>query len=32
VRHVVVNGTAIREDEQILAGALEAKPGKLLRS
>jgi N-acyl-D-aspartate/D-glutamate deacylase len=32
VRHVVVNGTVIREDEQAVPAALEAKPGKLLRS
>jgi len=27
-----VNGTVIREDEQIVDGALEQRPGKLLRS
>jgi N-acyl-D-aspartate/D-glutamate deacylase len=32
VRHVVVNGTVIREDEKEVAGALESRPGKLLRS
>ncbi len=32
MRHVVVNGTVIREDEQIVDGALEQRPGKLLRS
>jgi N-acyl-D-aspartate/D-glutamate deacylase len=32
VRHVLVNGTVIREDEQEVAGALESRPGKLLRS
>ncbi|HVJ97880.1 MAG TPA: amidohydrolase family protein [Acidimicrobiia bacterium] len=32
MRHVVVNGTVIREDEQEVAGALESRPGKLLRS
>jgi N-acyl-D-aspartate/D-glutamate deacylase len=32
VRHVVVNGTVIREDEKEVAGALERRPGKLLRS
>ncbi len=29
VRHVIVNGTVIREDEQPCAGALEQKPGPL---
>jgi len=32
VRHVIVNGTVIREDEQVVPGALEQKPGRLLRS
>jgi len=32
VRHVLVNGTVIREDEQIVGDALEQRPGKLLRS
>ena len=32
MRHVVVNGTVIREDEQPVADALEQRPGKLLRS
>ena len=32
MRHVVVNGTVIREDEQPVDGALEQRPGKLLRS
>ena len=29
---LMVNGTVIREDEQVVAGALEQRPGKLLRS
>jgi N-acyl-D-aspartate/D-glutamate deacylase len=32
VRHVLVNGTVIREDEQAAAGALDERPGRLLRS
>jgi len=32
VRHVIVNGTVIREDEQAVPGALEQRPGRLLRS
>ena len=32
MRHVVVNGTVIREDEQPVADALDQRPGKLLRS
>ncbi len=32
VRHVIVNGTVIREDEREVPGALEQKPGRLLRS
>jgi N-acyl-D-aspartate/D-glutamate deacylase len=32
MRHVVVNGTAIREDEAPIADALAQRPGKLLRS
>ncbi len=32
VRHVLVNGTVIREDEQPDADALAARPGRLLRS
>jgi N-acyl-D-aspartate/D-glutamate deacylase len=32
MRHVLVNGTVIREDEKEAAGALEARPGRLLRS
>ncbi|HET9730480.1 MAG TPA: amidohydrolase family protein, partial [Acidimicrobiia bacterium] len=32
VRHVLVNGTVIREDEQPRADALASRPGKLLRS
>ena len=29
MRHVIVNGTVIREDEQPVADALEQRPGKL---
>ena len=32
MRHVVVNGTVIREDEKPLADALASRPGRLLRS
>jgi N-acyl-D-aspartate/D-glutamate deacylase len=32
VRHVVVNGTVIREDNKPDEAALAARPGKLLRS
>ena len=32
MRHVMVNGTVIREDEQPVADALEQRPGKLLRA
>ena len=32
VRHVLVNGTVIREDEQAVPEALDARPGRLLRS
>jgi N-acyl-D-aspartate/D-glutamate deacylase len=32
MRHVMVNGTVIREDEQPVTDALEARPGKLLRA
>jgi N-acyl-D-aspartate/D-glutamate deacylase len=32
VRHVIVNGTVIREDDKPLDDALAARPGKLLRS
>ena len=32
MRHVLVNGTVIREDEQPITEALEQRPGKLLRS
>jgi N-acyl-D-aspartate/D-glutamate deacylase len=32
MRHVVVNGTVIREDEQPIADALAQRPGRLLRS
>ena len=32
MRHVIVNGTVIREDEKPLADALAQRPGKLLRS
>jgi N-acyl-D-amino-acid deacylase len=32
MRHVMVNGTVIREDEQPIADALEPRPGKLLRA
>ena len=32
MRHVLVNGTVIREDEQPVEGALEQRPGRLLRS
>ena len=32
VRHVLVNGTVIREDEKEVPGALDARPGRLLRS
>jgi N-acyl-D-amino-acid deacylase len=32
VRHVVVNGTVIREDDKPLSDALAARPGTLLRS
>jgi N-acyl-D-aspartate/D-glutamate deacylase len=32
VRHVIVNGAVIREDEQVVPGALEQTPGRLLRS
>ena len=32
MRHVVVNGTVIREDEAPVADALAQRPGKLLRS
>src|SRR6478752_3233587 len=31
MRHVIVNGTVIREDEQPITDALEQRPGKLLR-
>jgi N-acyl-D-aspartate/D-glutamate deacylase len=31
VRHVMVNGTVIREDGEVRAGALEARPGRVLR-
>jgi N-acyl-D-aspartate/D-glutamate deacylase len=32
VRHMLVNGTVIREDDQPVADALAQRPGKLLRS
>jgi N-acyl-D-aspartate/D-glutamate deacylase len=32
MRHVLVNGTVIREDEKIVGDALEQRPGQLLRS
>jgi N-acyl-D-aspartate/D-glutamate deacylase len=32
MRHVMVNGTVIREDEQPITDALEQRPGKLLRA
>lgn len=32
VRHVLVNGTVIREDEKAVPDALDARPGRLLRS
>jgi N-acyl-D-amino-acid deacylase len=32
VRHVLVNGTVIRHDDAADAGALESRPGRLLRS
>ena len=32
MNHVVVNGTVIREDEQIVPDALAQRPGRLLRS
>ena len=32
MRHVLVNGTVIREDEQPVEGALEQRPGRLMRS
>src|SRR4029079_16005263 len=32
MRHVMVNGTVIREDEKPIADALAQRPGKLLRS
>jgi N-acyl-D-amino-acid deacylase len=32
MRHVMVNGTVIREDEQPIADALAQRPGKLLRA
>src|SRR5947199_9522485 len=32
MRHVLVNGTVIRHDGETEAGALESRPGKLLRS
>jgi N-acyl-D-aspartate/D-glutamate deacylase len=31
IRHVVVNGTAIREDGASVEGALESRPGRVLR-
>jgi N-acyl-D-aspartate/D-glutamate deacylase len=31
VRHVMVNGTLIREDGAAVAGALESRPGRVLR-
>ena len=31
VRHVTVNGTVIREDGEAVAGALESRPGRVLR-
>jgi N-acyl-D-amino-acid deacylase len=32
MRHVLVNGTVIREDEEPVADALQQRPGRLLRS
>ncbi|HWS45812.1 MAG TPA: amidohydrolase family protein, partial [Acidimicrobiia bacterium] len=32
VRHVVVNGTVIREDEKVIDDALEQRPGRVLRT
>ena len=32
MRHVMVNGTVIREDEEPITEALEQRPGTLLRS
>jgi hypothetical protein len=31
VRHVLVNGTVIREDGTTVDGALDARPGRVLR-
>src|SRR5262245_2717583 len=31
IRHVMVNGTVIREDGDAVAGALESRPGRVLR-